>query len=247
MIDSNEEALRAFFYGEDPHERRLRIAIEGIRANVDTRREIENDWLFEALETIGTDLPQPEMPAHLQSSKYRAALTTYLDPHDDPDVIWHKPTPKTAYDRAIADRVKLEKERDELASIANPTKAQRARLSALPQLIELAYQKHMALAKEDDETRTAIAETPAESRRDYIDNYRKTEAGKAARRKVRDHGNSGYTDLSELTPEQKANRKAEQDYISKLRKRLEAGGLYGVELDEEVNARVIARRAKLGT
>lgn len=237
MLDCRLEALDRFFSGEDRGTFRLAEATERELAD---QEAVSLARFLAALDddTITYEAPQRTI---------RRPLPAPIKPFDDtdPDFEWHQPSVITEYDRAVTARVTLEREFEALQAVAEPDKGQKARLAKLPDLIEVAWEHQAKALRASDEARASdemlIAAEP--TKRDKIDAWRRTAAGKASRRGVRCAANAGYQDLSKLSADEKAAHRNERLYVTNLRGRLKKRGMSEIEIDLEIEKRLAARNA----
>lgn len=142
----------------------------------------------------------------------------------------------TAYDRRRNELRELEAKRDAILAKAEITAEDRARLVKLSPLIESAkirFDREGERAKDD-----------LWRKRRSIDEWRAGEGREQrnqSRRKVRAEPNA---DLSELTPEQKKQRKLDQTADSRWLKRCRDKGWSEAKTQAELAARIRAREAK---
>ncbi len=187
------------------------------------------------LDSIGTenelelDEARPQKPPIFYASPRS-------DPRNDPDVILPEPKPyaaQTPYDRAFTDCRALERELAELSAFDELTKDQEKRLAALPDLVTRARERMAVELKR--------AADPTWQGRTSISTWRKTPAGKAARRTTRPVPNLS---LAEYSDDEKKAREDEQKYISNTRIRLAKQKLSDTEIEAKIEAGLEKRRQK---
>lgn len=149
---------------------------------------------------------------------------------DDCEIIYHEPK-LTRYDRAYLDRRKYQTERD--AILANPVRSDSDTRRLL--VLEHAIEKACAAMKR--------AEGDVSRRQEGIDEWRAGEGREVYNAKRRKRGMPN-DDLSELTPEQKKQRKLDQTADSKWLDRRRNDGIPEHRIQAEFVARVQEREAK---
>jgi len=187
----------------------------------------------EYLAALRSSLPKQEQDVTTSVLKARFVV---LIPGEDYRLI-EEPLPlPTKLDRKRAIWRDLEERRAALEAKECRTEIENKILAALPERIEKAKAAWGIQAN--------LGDTPQDRQRHEIDVWRAgdgREEYNASRRTVRQQANS---DLSQLSPEEKQDRAAEQRYISNTRARLEKQGLPESEIEARIQAGLEKRRSR---
>lgn len=212
-----------------------RILASYTEAELDKARKADEALLAE-LEAIGTEnecAPQPEKG----ESPARVAGQADSAPNSDEGVIW-EPIKLTRYDKARMRVSELESERDILLGKGDLSVEDHQRLTKITgYLLPSANSKFQKEAKRalDDQAR----------RFDSIDEYRKTEEGRASyntkRRKVREEPNN---DLSGMSEAERKQYDLDKDSDRKWQSRQRKKGVPEKTIRAELAARIQKRETE---
>lgn len=156
------------------------------------QRQVENDWIVAELDSITTDKDNGGEPfqEHAKEKRTIHGVTFQAPNPDDEDVII-EPVRQTRYDKARSRLRELEAKREAILAQSETCDEDKMRL--------LELSKNIRTAKERFDKASERAKIDIARRQESIDEWRKTDAGKAiynaSRRKVRDQPNN---DLSHM-------------------------------------------------
>lgn len=195
-----------------------------------------NEYLAELRASLPKHEPDTRQPVLQSQFMAMTPGEDYIG--DDYSITWEKIVP-TKLDRLRRKWRELEVEKASLERQEVRSTPEQMRLKLLPVQIEKARRAYFDHANN--------GETAEDRQRHEIDVWRAGDGRaeyNASRRTVRQNANSGYVDLSELAPEAKEDRAAEQRYISNTRARLTKQGLPESDIEARIQDGLEKRRAK---